>query len=47
MSSEENLDLQMYRKTSEAIMCELLPDSPTATSSRTKGDFLIDITAHG
>ncbi|KAJ6929859.1 endoglucanase 2-like [Populus alba x Populus x berolinensis] len=37
MSSEENLDLQMYRKTSEAIMCELLPDSPTATSSRTKG----------
>ncbi|KAJ6919322.1 endoglucanase 2 [Populus alba x Populus x berolinensis] len=36
MSSEENLDLQMYRKTSEAIMCELLPDSPTATSSRTK-----------
>ncbi|KAJ6413224.1 hypothetical protein OIU84_006093 [Salix udensis] len=37
MPSEENLDLQMYRKTSEAIMCELLPDSPTATTSRTKG----------
>ncbi|KAI9394589.1 hypothetical protein POPTR_005G115400v4 [Populus trichocarpa] len=40
MSSEENLDLQMYRKTSEAIMCELLPDSPTATSSRTKGGLV-------
>lgn len=36
----ENLDLQMYRKTSEAIMCGLLPDSPTATSSRTESNFI-------
>uniref|UniRef100_A0A6N2N3R6 cellulase n=1 Tax=Salix viminalis TaxID=40686 RepID=A0A6N2N3R6_SALVM len=35
MPSEE-LDLQMYRETSEAILCELLPDSPTAITSRTK-----------
>ncbi|KAJ6682200.1 ENDOGLUCANASE 2 [Salix koriyanagi] len=40
MSSEENLDLQMYRKTSEAIMCELLPNSPTATTSRTNGGLV-------
>lgn len=33
----ENLDLQIYRKTAEAFMCGLLPDSPTATSSRTEG----------
>ncbi|CAK7334305.1 unnamed protein product [Dovyalis caffra] len=38
--SEENLDLQMYRKTSEAIMCQLLPDSPTATSSRTESGLI-------
>ncbi|KAJ6398349.1 hypothetical protein OIU77_019199 [Salix suchowensis] len=47
MPSEENLDLQMDRKTSEAIMCELLPDSRTATTSRTNGDSPIDITANG
>ncbi|KAK6258216.1 hypothetical protein SCA6_012690 [Theobroma cacao] len=35
MSTVENLCLQMYRKTAEAIMCGLLPDSPTATSRRT------------
>lgn len=35
VSETENLDLQMYRETAEAIMCGLLPDSPTATSSRT------------
>ncbi|KAJ6736821.1 ENDO-14-BETA-GLUCANASE [Salix viminalis] len=34
MPSEENLDLQMYRKTSEAIMCELLPDSPTLAEQK-------------
>lgn len=36
----ENLDLQMYRKTAEAFMCGLLPDSPTATSSRTEGGLI-------
>uniref|UniRef100_A0A2C9WCL0 cellulase n=1 Tax=Manihot esculenta TaxID=3983 RepID=A0A2C9WCL0_MANES len=38
MSTEENLELQMYRETAEAFMCGLLPDSPTATSSRTKSN---------
>lgn len=32
----ENLDLQMYRETAEILMCELLPDSPTATTNRTE-----------
>ncbi|OVA12644.1 Glycoside hydrolase [Macleaya cordata] len=36
-SNSENLGLQKYRKTAEAVMCGLLPDSPTATSSRTDG----------
>ncbi|PPD97792.1 hypothetical protein GOBAR_DD05169 [Gossypium barbadense] len=35
MPTVENLDLQMYRKTAELVMCGLLPDSPTATSRRT------------
>lgn len=33
----ENLDLQLYRISAEAIMCALLPDSPMATSDRTDG----------
>ncbi|XP_020693616.1 endoglucanase 24 [Dendrobium catenatum] len=39
-TNAENKGLQMYRKTSEAIMCGLLPDSPTSTSSRTDGGLL-------
>lgn len=39
MPTVENLDLQMYRKTAELVMCGLLPDSPTATSRRTDGNF--------
>ncbi|GMP31941.1 hypothetical protein CsSME_00005936 [Camellia sinensis var. sinensis] len=35
ISTAENLDLQMYRITAEALMCGLLPDSPTATSHKT------------
>lgn len=35
ISSSENNGLQMYRATAEAVMCGLLPGSPTATSSRT------------
>nr|POE70565.1 endoglucanase 24 [Quercus suber] len=35
-STSENLDLQLYRESAEAIVCALLPDSPTATSSRTE-----------
>ncbi|KAK4585269.1 hypothetical protein RGQ29_022791 [Quercus rubra] len=35
-STSENLDLQLYREFAEAIMCALLPDSPTATSGRTE-----------
>lgn len=37
ISTVENLDLQVYRKTAEA---RLLPDSPTATSSRTDGGLI-------
>ncbi|OAY77382.1 Endoglucanase 24 [Ananas comosus] len=39
-SNAENVGLQMYRKTAEAVMCGLLPDSPTATSSRTESGLL-------
>ncbi|XP_002510516.2 endoglucanase 10 [Ricinus communis] len=35
-----NSGLQMYRQTAEAVMCGLLPDSPTATSSRTDGGLI-------
>ncbi|KAM7524082.1 hypothetical protein LguiA_013984 [Lonicera macranthoides] len=40
ITGAEHLGLQMYRRTAEAIMCELLPDSPTATSHRTHGGLL-------
>lgn len=36
-SSAEKVDLQNYRKTAEAVVCGLLPDSPSATASRTDG----------
>ncbi|RWW01829.1 hypothetical protein GW17_00035113 [Ensete ventricosum] len=36
-SNADMKSLQSYRKTAEAVMCGLLPDSPTATSSRTDG----------
>ncbi|KAF8387731.1 hypothetical protein HHK36_026385 [Tetracentron sinense] len=39
-SNEENLGLQMYRKTAGSVMCGLLPDSPTATSSRTDNGLI-------
>ncbi|XP_028767262.1 endoglucanase 2 [Neltuma alba] len=32
--------LQSYRKTAEAVMCGLLPDSPTATKSRTDNGLI-------
>ncbi|KAL2333984.1 hypothetical protein Fmac_015197 [Flemingia macrophylla] len=32
--------LSSYRKTAQAVMCGLLPDSPTATKSRTDTDKL-------
>ncbi|KAH8509574.1 hypothetical protein Peur_051364 [Populus x canadensis] len=35
-----NSGLQMYRKTAEAVMCGLIPDSPTATKSRTDGGLI-------
>ena len=40
ISDGENIGLQMYRKTAEAVICGLLPDSPTATSSRTDSNIL-------
>ncbi|XP_043708173.1 endoglucanase 24-like [Telopea speciosissima] len=39
-SDAENDGLQMYRKTAEAVMCGLLPDSPSATTSRTDGGLI-------
>lgn len=38
-SSAESAGLRKHRETAEAVMCGLLPDSPTATSSRTDGNF--------
>lgn len=38
-SKAENVGLQRYKETADAIMCGLLPDSPTATTSRTSGKF--------
>ncbi|KAL5706537.1 cellulase [Ranunculus cassubicifolius] len=35
-----NSGLQNYRKTAEAVMCGLLPQSPTATTSRTDGGLV-------
>ncbi|PKA53414.1 Endoglucanase 24 [Apostasia shenzhenica] len=39
-TNAENKGLQMYQKTAEAVMCGLLPNSPTATSSRTNAGLL-------
>ncbi|XXG40257.1 hypothetical protein AAC387_Pa01g1025 [Persea americana] len=36
----ELVGLQRYRKTAEALICELLPDSPSATLSRTQGGLI-------
>ncbi|XP_031283173.1 endoglucanase 10-like [Pistacia vera] len=38
--SSDNSGLQMYRKTAEAVMCGLLPKSPTATTDRTDGGLI-------
>uniref|UniRef100_A0A803PFN3 Endoglucanase n=1 Tax=Cannabis sativa TaxID=3483 RepID=A0A803PFN3_CANSA len=46
MTVTENVDLQMYRKTAEIIMCGLLPDSPTSTSSRTQNGLIWVIEWH-
>ncbi|XP_021862578.1 endoglucanase 24-like [Spinacia oleracea] len=40
LSSSANSSLQMYRKTAEAVMCGLIPKSPTATSSGTDGGLI-------
>ena len=37
-SGTEKVGLRNYMKTAEAVVCGLLPDSPTATSSRTNGE---------
>ncbi|XLU52431.1 hypothetical protein S245_047079, partial [Arachis hypogaea] len=37
---DEDLDLQMYRETAEIVICTLLPDSPTATTMRTKSGLI-------
>ncbi|KAM7259634.1 hypothetical protein ACFE04_015375 [Oxalis oulophora] len=38
--NSENSGLQRYRKTAEAVMCGLIPDSPTATTSRTENGLI-------
>lgn len=40
ISSSANSGLQKYRQTAEAVMCGLIPKSPTATSSRTDGGLI-------
>ncbi|XP_071732021.1 endoglucanase 10-like [Rutidosis leptorrhynchoides] len=35
-----NVNLKKYKKTAEAVMCGLLPKSPTATKSRTKSGLI-------
>jgi hypothetical protein len=37
ISNAENEGLKNYRNTAEAVICGLLPDSPSATASRTAG----------
>ncbi|KDP36939.1 hypothetical protein JCGZ_08230 [Jatropha curcas] len=39
-SSASNSGLQKYRKTAEAVMCGLIPDSPTATTNRTESGLI-------
>ncbi|XP_042487269.1 endoglucanase 24-like [Macadamia integrifolia] len=39
-SDAENNGLLMYRKAAEAVMCGLLPNSPSATGSRTNGGLI-------
>ncbi|XP_031474446.1 endoglucanase 24-like [Nymphaea colorata] len=39
-SDGEKSGLQNYKKTAEAVMCGLLPDSPTATTDRTDGGLV-------
>ncbi|XP_073127993.1 endoglucanase 2-like [Henckelia pumila] len=36
----ENIALQLYRKSAEAVICGLLPNSSSATTSRTKGGLI-------
>jgi|UniRef100_A0A2N9EDT0 hypothetical protein len=40
LSATDKSNLQMYRKTAEAVMCGLLPSSPTATTSRTDNGLI-------
>uniref|UniRef100_A0A803MRD9 Endoglucanase n=1 Tax=Chenopodium quinoa TaxID=63459 RepID=A0A803MRD9_CHEQI len=40
VSSSANSGLLKYRQTAEAVICGLLPKSPTATSSRTDGGLI-------
>ncbi|XP_019431423.1 PREDICTED: endoglucanase 2-like [Lupinus angustifolius] len=40
ISNAYSSGLQNYRKTAEAVMCGLLPDSPTATKSRTESGLI-------
>ncbi|KAL5715045.1 cellulase [Ranunculus cassubicifolius] len=37
---DQKLGLQMYKKTAEAVMCNILPESPSATLSRTESGLI-------
>ncbi|KAF9604155.1 hypothetical protein IFM89_002830 [Coptis chinensis] len=40
ISDADSIGLQMYRRTAEALMCSLLPDSPLASPDRTAGGMI-------
>ncbi|KAG8383742.1 hypothetical protein BUALT_Bualt04G0045500 [Buddleja alternifolia] len=40
IEGEENIALQLYRKTGEAVICGLLPNSSSSTSHRTQGGLI-------
>jgi hypothetical protein len=42
-SNAENMGLKSYRDTAEAVICGLLPDSPSATGSRTSGTLKFSV----
>lgn len=37
---KDNTKLAKYQKSAQALMCTLLPESPSATSDRTNGKFV-------
>ncbi|CAN1342045.1 Endoglucanase 24 [Linum perenne] len=40
VTADENVKLQMYTRMAQALMCQLFPDSPSATAGRTAGGLI-------